>query len=314
MPPLLAKRHILAAAVEATVGTAETLDATDADYLVRNLEVDVEADEAEREYQGTASPNANAIGARMVTFTFEIECHGKGSAGVPDWASVFLTGCGMYDDSNTMKFATAAPAAAGNVGRTLTIAAYQDGRRIIAAGCMGNCVFVAESGRPLVARFTFMGKLSAIADVALLSPTPPTVTPPNCSNLTWSWNSQSPSVAAIEIDFQNEVYLRPDFGSGAGASNYAAACITTRRPVITFSAEAVLIATHDVWNNWLSATTGAFSLAVGTAQYNIMTLAAPAAQTIQPSSTTRDGLQADDITLLCTRSAADDDEFTIAFS
>ena len=163
---------MLAAKVESTIGTAETLAAADADYFVRNLEVSVEADEQPREYQGTASPNADAIGARMVTLTFDIECHGKGSAGVPDWASVFLTACGMYDDSNTMKLATAAPATSGNVGRTITIGAYHDGRRIVAAGCMGNVVFTIANGMPMMARFTMQGKLSTIDDSALIKAAP----------------------------------------------------------------------------------------------------------------------------------------------
>jgi len=311
---LLAKRQVLAAKVESTIGTAETLAAADADYLIRNLEVNIDAEEAPREYQGTASPNTDAIGARMVTFTFDLECHGKGSAGVPDWASVFLTACSMYDDSNTMKLVTAVPDTAGNVGRTITIGAYHDGRRILAAGCMGNAILTLANGMPMMARFSFQGKLSAIDDTALLSPTPPAVIPPSCANLTWSWNSQSPSAASLEIDLQNEVYMRPDYGSGAGASGYVAACVVNRRPVIRVSPEATLVATHDVYGNWLSSTAGAFSVAVGGTQYNIMTIAAPKVQTLSPNMETTDGIIRDGVTLLCTRSAADDDELTIAFT
>jgi len=308
------KLQVLAAKTEATLGTAIALSATDAAFFVRNLTITPEADESPRMYQGTASPMPDEVGARKINFSFEVECHGKGSAGVPTWAETFLTACGFYLDTQTYKLVTAEPAASGDVPRTITIGAYQDGRLFTAAGCMGNVVFVLTNGKIGLCRFEFQGKLVSNTDTALIAPTLPAVTPPRASNMTMTYASVVPRVAQIEIDMGNEVYLRPDASDGAGESGYAFATITNRRPIITWAPEAVLVADHDIYGKWLSGTLGAFSAVLGATANNIMTFAAPSAQVTSPSPTDANGLIADQMTLLLTRSAANDDEFTLAFS
>lgn len=313
--PLMKKLTVVAAVAESTLGTAASLTATEAAFYAYDIEVDVATDNHPREYQGTASPMPDVIGARMATVRFKVDVHGKGSAGQPDWATVLLAGCGMYNSTGTFKLATAAPAAAGDVGRTLTIGIYQDGRRVLLAGAMGNVKFVLVNGDKAYAEFEFKGKYSAVADVAILAPTLPSVTPPRCSNLTYTWSSYSfPGVKQIEIDLGNEVYLREDISDGAGSAGYAYACVVDRRPIISLTPDAVLVATKDVYGLMLAGTTGAFSAVVGTAANNIMTFAAPAGQIVSASPTAEDKIWKEAIQILCTRSAANDDEFTLAFT
>jgi len=311
---MLSKLQVLAAKTETTNGTAIALAAADAAFFVRNLTITPEADEPPRMYQGTASPMPDEIGARKINFSFDVEAHGLGSVGVPTWAKTFLTACGFYLDAQTYKLATAEPSTTGDVPRTITIGGYQDGRLFTAAGCMGNVVFVLTNGKIGLCRFEFQGKLVSVTDTALIAPTLPAVTPPRASNMTMAYNSEVPRVAQIEIDMGNEVYLRPDASDSAGSSGYAYATITDRRPIITWAPEAVLVADHDVYGGWVAGTVAAFSAVLGATGNNIMTFAAPAAQVTSPSPTDANGIIADQMTLLLTRSAANDDEFSLTFS
>lgn len=313
--PLMTKRTVMAAKVESTLGTAVALADADAAFYAYDFEPTVEVPENPREAQGTASPAASTPGARMVTLRFKTDIHGNGAAGQPDWATTLLTGCGMYNDTGTFKLATGAPAASGNVGRCLTIGFYHDGRRCLAAGCMGNATIILENGNRGYVQWEFMGKYSATADVTLLTPTLPTVTPPRASNLATTYGSWTPpGVKSIEIDLGNEVYLQEDISDAAGSAGYSYAIVTDRRPVITMTPDAVLVATNDTYGDLLAGSTAAFSVVLGTAANNIITFAAPAAQIVSATPQADNNIWKDALQLLCTRSAANDDELTIAFT
>ena len=93
---LLRKKMVLAAKLESTIGTAESLAAADADYNVYDIEIDPEADEQARASQGSASKLPTTIGARMVNISFKVEMHGSGTVDTdPEWASVFLPALGF---------------------------------------------------------------------------------------------------------------------------------------------------------------------------------------------------------------------------
>lgn len=314
--PLHRRQVVVAAKIETTPGTAIATAAADAVFFLADVGLpEVTAEEIDRYAPGSASPAKSIIGARRVMFTLRAEMHGLGSSGSPGWASILLPACGLYASTTTdWKLITAAPAASGNVPRTITVAVYVAGLRFVACGCMGNAKLIFENGRAPIIECELTGKLSAVADVPNIGVTLPTVTPPRCSNMTLSWNAKLPKTSRVEVDLQNEVYLREDISSAAGESGYAYAMITGRRPIITMEPEMELAADLDVYNSWLAGTTGAAAIAVGGATWNKIEIAAPAAQIITPTLGDRDGVLTNPHQLLCTRSAADDDELTITFT
>lgn len=314
---LLRKKSVLAAKLEATLGTAETTAAADASFNVYDLEIEPEADEQERSSQGSASKLATTIGARQVKFTFKVEMHGSGTIDTnPDWADVFLPSLGMVDNgSNVFGVLTKAPVAAASNNRTITLAGYHDGRLMTAAGCMGTGKFVFENGKIPYLECEYFGKYVSTTDSALIAPTLPTVQPPRASNLTFTLGGSNPGkVDRIEIDLQNEVTLRQDLSVAAGDSGYCYATIVDRNVKATMALEAELVASFDTYGKWLAQTEEAFVLDIGGATWNKLEFDAPKAQIMKPKPGDRDGMITDEIELGFNRNAAADNEFTLTFA
>jgi hypothetical protein len=310
------KKTVLAAKLEATLGTAESLAAADAAFNVYDLEIEPEAEEQERSSQGSASRLSTTIGARQVKFTFKIEMMGSGVASTdPDWAPVFLPALGMVGNTNVYTVKTKVPVAASDNNRTITIGGYHDGRLVTAAGCMGTAKFVFENGKVAYMDCEFMGKYVSTTDATLLAPTLPTVLPPRASNLTFTYGGASPGkTERIEIDLQNEVTLRQDLSVAAGESGYCYATIVDRNPKAVMSLEAQLVATFDVYGKWLAQSEEAFVLDIGGATWNKMEFDAPKAQILKPNLGDRDGMITDELEMQFNRSAAVDDEFSLTFA
>jgi len=313
---LLRKKMVLAAKLESTIGTAESLAAADADYNVYDIEIDPEADEQSRASQGSASKLPTTIGARMVNISFKVEMHGSGTLDTdPEWASVFLPALGFKDASNVWTPSTAAPVASASVPRTITIGAYHDGRLMTIAGCMGNGKFVFENGQVPYLECEMMGVYVSTTDATLLAPTLPTVAPPRAANLTFTYGGASPGkVDRVEIDLGNEVVMRPDLATGGGTSGYCNAVIVDRNIRATMSLESALVATFDTYGKWIAATEAAFALDIGGATWNKLEFDAPKAQILEPTMGDRDGIITDEIAMGFNRSAAVDDEFSLTFA
>jgi len=313
---LLRKKMVLAAKLETTIGTAESLAAADAEFNVYDIEIEPEADEQARASQGSASKLPTTIGARMVNISFKVEMHGSGIASTdPDWALVLLPALGFKDAANVWTLSTAAPVASANVPRTITIGAFHDGRLMTIAGCMGTGKFVFENGQVPYLECEMMGVYAGVTDATLLAPTLPTVAPPRAANLTFTYGGASPGkVDRVEIDLGNEVVMRPDLSTSGGTSGYCNAVITDRNVRATMSLEAQLVASFDTYGKWIAASEEAFALDIGGATWNKMEIDAPKAQILEPTVGDRDGILTDEIAMGFNRSAAVDDEFSLTFA
>lgn len=310
--PLLRKRTLLAAKVEAAVGTPETLAAANASFVVYDVEAKIDTEYIARPSQGTASKNPGVIGARGGSISFKIELTGAAAL-----ADIFFPSCGLADaatPTGTYALKTAAPGTAAGGLRTLTIGAYIDGRVKKFAGCMGNMKIIGEVGKPLVAEFEYKGVYVATTDEAIPTDTVPALIGPRVANGTFTLGGASPVLGSFEIDLKNEITLREDITAGGGESGYLSAIITDRDPVATFQQESALVATRDDYGIYLAGTTQALVVVVGSDAGNILTLSAPAAQISEINDEDKDGVLADALQLSFCRSAADDDEFTIAIS
>lgn len=280
------KIMLLAAKLETTNGTAIALTASDADHIVYDFAWNPDDSSIARPMPAAMGGDKSVVGAQTGTVTFRIELAGKGAtSAVPAWADRFLPPCGYVKTGSTFD--------RSNTGQTLTIAWFEDGLKNILYGACGNFTIEGTHSNPVAINFSFTGLYSGETDVAILSPTFPTVLPPIWVGSTVTVGAYTPVLSSFSIDAGNQIELRPD-----AAATYGIRCawIPNHDPSLTIDPEAVAVATRDWVAVYRAMTEEAFSLTVGSATYNTITLTAAKAQTQQPKRLVRNGLLAKSIT------------------
>jgi hypothetical protein len=257
---LLTRKRVLAAAIETTVGTAETLDANDAAYNVFDAEITPNIAMTPRTQQGGFGNLEATPEGYGASITFKTELTGDGAGGVPGWADVFFPACGWVKTGST--FAPVASAPGTNGVKTATIGVYKDGRLERARGCAGSFKVMFPTGRAAMIEWTFTGVFMAVSDAAILAPTYPTELPLRAANATFTiGGSWTPCIENLEIDAGNSVILR-ECQSPADASGYLSAMVSDRLPTGTLNPESSLVATQDNFGNWTSRTEEALSYSI----------------------------------------------------
>lgn len=302
---LLRRKRVMAAKIEATPGTAENLSGADGVFNVFDWTIQPTAEMIQREGQGAFGRLPSVAGARSGTAVFSI--HAIGGASLPAWATTFLPACGLVATGEIFTPRTEAP---GTNVKTLTIAGYQDGQLKMIRGAAGNVVFTFTSGQPILMTFTFTGLWVAPSDVAIIAPNYPNILPPRFANanLTIGGSSWSPKISQMTLDIGNQVILREDPSDITG---YCNALITDRVPTGTIDPESSLVATNDVYGDWLDSSESALSLSCGQAG-NRIAFDAPKWQITNPQEGNRNDVQIDTIEFQLNRDAdAGDDELEI---
>lgn len=300
---LLNKVKVLAAKVETTSGTAESLTATEAALNVFNLQFSRTTEFIEREGQAAFTPLTGSKGGAMGQCTFRTEIYGGASA--PLWATTFLPACGFVGTLDVYDPVSEVP---GSNVKTITIGAYENGRKKVLRGCAGTFVITLEAGKPCYIDWTFTGIWDAVTDVTILAPTYPTTAPIRYVSATSTIGGYAHKHGTLTIDIGNEVFMRED---PTDASGYCGAVITGRRVTGTIDAEAELVATADPYGDLDAFTTGALDINLGSGS-NDVNIDAPALQWTGVTDGNRNGLLTDQMTFQLVRSAAaGDDEISI---
>lgn len=307
---LLKRVRVMAAKIESTSGTAETLSASDGAFNAFDVDIQANIEFNERPQQGAMSMLPGVTGPRGGTLSFKTELFGDGAAGTPGWASTLLPACGWVVSTGTFSPTSESP---GSNVKTLTMAVYENGKRKIMRGAAGTFKIVCNSGQPVMIEWTFTGVWQPPTDVAIIAPTYPTIMPLRFANATFTiGGSTPPCMESVEFDAGNQVILRP-CPTASDGSGYDAALITSRAVKGTMNPESVLVATDDVFGDWIAHTEQALSLAL-TDGTDTITIAAPQIQYTNIQEGEREMLQVDQIEFNCNASAAGDDELTIDFS
>ena len=308
--PLLRRKSVLAAKIESTSGTAESLAAADAAFNVFDLTMTPTIAMTPRPSQGSFSSLPAVPELYGGTCTFRTEIYGTGAGGVPGWASTFLPACGWTAAGGVFTPKSEAP---GSNVKTLTIGAYIDGNRMLMRGCAGTFSMTFETGKIAVINWTFTGVWAGQSAVALLAPTYPTALPLRVGNATFSIGAWSPCWQSLTIDAGNTVVLR-ECATNSDSSGYAAAIITDRLPTGTINPEAEADGTKDNYDIWTAMTEEAlaFDLENATDKFAI---AAPKLQRTNVAAGDRNGVLTDEITFQMNKSAAaGNDELSFTFS
>lgn len=313
--PLLKKKSLLAAKIETTSGTFESLADADAAFNVFDMALQPTITFTPRQGNGSFSQMRPISEIQSGTCTFTTEIYGDGNGGVPTWASTFLPACGFVAGEGQV-YTPLSQAPATNV-KTISIAAYVDGKVKKLRGCAGSFVMNFESGRLATITWTFTGAWVGVDDLALLTPTYPTILPFRVANAVFDIDGWNPCFQSLSIDAGNEVFIRP-CATIADTSGVAAAIITGRTITGTVNPETELAATHGLgaepYDTWLTSTTYPFQFEL-TDGVDTFTIDMPAWQAINIQEGDRDSVVTDEITFQANRSvAAGDDEMSITFS
>jgi hypothetical protein len=319
MSVLLDKARLFACKTETTVGTAETLTASEAAYNVYNLRINPQIDVAQREGQQGFGRLASVPGARMGVATFETGMPYDGTT-IPSWASVLLPACGVPVATGTTYRPKTQVPGSGSAVKTVTIAGYCTGNGTNAKvksifGAVGTCQIVAPTGRQIRLRWTFTGVYADEVDVgSLLSPTFPTATELRFSEGASSWAGSNMCLESMTFDLGNVVSPRYCTTPIAGYDSFF---ISDRNPRVTANPESRLIATQDRYLQFKNQTEDTLSFTIGHPSSNAtIVISAPKAQIVNgPQEGVRDGIVTDEIEWQLNRNGSTtDQEFSIVFN
>lgn len=302
---LLTSNSVLAIKTEVTPGTAETLTGAEAVYNILDAQMNATIPISVRQSQGSMTKIAGVPGARQAVCTFNLEMTGDGAGGVPAWATTLLAACGLVNTTGTLTPRSEAPGA--NV-KTVTIGLYENGRRKLMVGAVGNVSFPISPGSSVIMAFSFTGVWAGVSDVAILAPTYPTIVPIRASSGICNINSVAQTFATATLDLGNVIAVRPSIATESG---FAHAIITNRAPMWTIDPEAKLVAGGDVFGDWQTGTARALSLVFANDTDSI-TFGSLAAQRMTVGDADREGLRVDSQTLQCCRTGSNP-ELSILF-
>lgn len=309
--PLLRRKSVFAAKVESTIGTAESLTASEGVYNAMDFTIQPAIAMTRREGQGGFQYLPSMPEGMTGTCTLKHELTYDGT-NVPSWASVLLPACGWVNSGGAFTPRTEAP---GSNVKTLTIGHYKDGKLALLSGAMGTFTITLETGKTAYITFTFTGKYSSNeTDTALIAPTYPTVLPLRFATGALTFNSVNLCTSSVSVDAGNSVIMR-ECVDATDRSGYKSALVTNRAPVITADPETELVATQDRDALWLASTPQALSITInGPAPSSTIVISAPKAQLENKQQGNRSDLLVDDLTWLASAGATVDTELSITFN
>jgi hypothetical protein len=311
---MLRRKRVLAAKIESTIGTAETLAAADAAMNIYNPIIQATIDMEARQGQGGFGMFSSVPGGRIGVATFRTYLEWDGTVTEPNWADTFLPACGYV---KTGQIYTPRSEAPGTNVKTLTIGVYQDngaGSTIFKSiiGAMGTGVVTLPTGRAGYIDWTFTGCWQAPAAVSMIAPTYPTALPLRFAGGLAEWNNVNLCVESATINLGNTVIMRE---CPTKVSGYISAFITDRIPTITLNPEASTIAAQDRWAAWIAQTEQAVELDVAGPTNAVLSFDAPKASIINNQEGERNGVVTDDLELQCNKNGAThDEELSITFT
>lgn len=312
MPPILTRRAVVAAKLEVTEGTAETLAAADANFLVREprFEADIPMDPREN-LDASLSPHSSVPGAQMARLTFRVELKGSGAAGTAPALGKLLKACGFGETVVPATSVSYEPISTGI--QSLTMALYRDGKRFQMRGARGTFVYEGRDGAAGVFNFTFSGVYDGVTDVPMLTGTGiETTLPPALLNAAFAVHGFSAKLSSLSIDIGNAITMRSDISKPEG---YFSAALTGRAARGTMDPEDELVATHDWYGRWKAGTTGNLTFQHAGGVGNICTVTAPKVQYARIAPASRDGVETLGLDFLLVRSVAGgNDEVKFAFT
>lgn len=301
--PLLKRIRTLAAKVETTPGTAESLTSAEGVFNAYDLMIQPSIAMTDREGSGSFNYLTAISEGQTATVTFKTDIPWDGTATEPTVFSVLMPACGWVESSNVWKPKSEAP---GSNVKTLTLGVYVDGLLKSIKGAVGTWVMTLPTGRFITIEWTFTGVYIEPTSTSIITPTYPTTNPLRFASATaCTFNSVAMVVEQITIDAGNEVVMIED---PTNASGYKHGLIVNRRPTINANPESVLVATQNRHNVWTTSTPYAIQITLDGPTTSTLGITAPKAQIINIQEADRNKFVVDDVEFLCTKNGSTQNE------
>ena len=310
--PLLTRKKLLLAKIEAAYGTDSTPTGSAA-ILVRNLEVvPLQSDIVQRELIRPYLGNYEQLLANTrVQVTFEVELAGSGTAGTPPAYGPILRSCAL---SETLGASTVTyqPESELSGFESTTLYFFIDGIRHVITGARGTFTLNGTVGAIPTIQFTMTGIFNTPTDTALAVPTYQNQATPlifkNGNTTSFSAFSYSGALQSIDFNIANEIIYRELIGGTKEV------IITDRKPGGTLQIEAVLLAAKNYFTVSTGSTTGSITFQHGTAAGNRVTLTMAQSDLADVSYADMNGIQMLNLPYVATPTAAGNDELTLVFT
>lgn len=294
MAPLLTRKTVIKVKLESNKGTK--VDADQA-LLVFDLEIKPTAPYEVRRGTGLylGHNTTGILGELSGSCAFKTELRSNGSAGMENGLAILFQAAGLVKSSETYS-----QHSSPTNQKTISIDVWQDGVKFGLAGAMGTCKITGDIGKRMLCEFEFFGRWQAPIDEALPAYSPSSTLPMRLAGGTFTIGSSSLKISKYELDFGNNVILRPDPDGIGGIGYYM---ITDYDPQLSIDPEADNVATYDFNGLWLAGTEAAVSLTVTDGSDDI-TISTPKVQIKELSLGDRDGIAMYDYIGQCNNSGA----------
>lgn len=215
-----------------------------------------------------ASPTGETIEGQIT-----VEGRGLGSAydsaSKPPNIHSLLEGAG-FTGSYASSTWTYTPVAAGTKAQSLGMEIYTRGEKFPVSGAFCDLSISTDGGTPLKFAFPFNGLPGTPSDVSLPSITYNTTLPPKAENISFTWNDITDLVIrSWNLDYNREIAPRMDLAGASGSAGFA---YGRRAPVMSMTVEQTELSTWNPYDDIKVKTTSAFSLQIGSVQYNRYTV------------------------------------------
>lgn len=278
----------LAAKVEGTEGTKETLALADA-VLISNIKFSPDIEMyARNALRGTLSRDPSVSGKQKGNISFDVELKGSGTAGTaPDYGKL-LKSCG-YSETIVASTSVTYKPATNSLSNSMTLGIYMDGVIARIWGARGNVKGSMNAGKPGILSFEFQGAAFEVVDGALLAPSYTTVIPPAFLNASLLLEVYAAICSKVDFDTANVIGLRESINS---ASGFLSALITGRNPKGSLDPELPTVAVYDFFGKWKApGTLGALQLAATGSAGNIVTVSFPKVRYAKIADNERNGIR-----------------------
>lgn len=307
--PLLNRKRVILAKIEATYGTDPTPTGAANAILLRNLTVTPqEADLVSRDLIRPYLGNSEQLPAGIrVMIEFEVELAGSGAAGTaPGWG-VLMRACGHSETISAGVSVTYAPVS--TTFESATLYANVDGVLHKMTGCRGTFSLAAKVKDIPTLKFQFTGIYNGPTDTALPTPTytafqtPLTVS--NVNTTPFTLHGFAAVMSELSMDMGGDIVHRTLVGGSE------AVLLTDRKPAGSITIEATTVAAKDWWTLAKNATLGGLDITHGTVAGNKVQFLTSRVQLTKPTYNELDGITMLQLGLNFVPSSAGNDDYQV---